>query len=335
MIVSIKTGGGSYDVVLQQGCAGQAGHYLELRRRVLIVTDDGVPAAYAAAVAACCAAPHICTVPQGEGSKSIAVWQQLLETMQRAGFDRGDCVVAVGGGMVGDLAGFAASAYMRGINFYNIPTTVLAQVDASVGGKTALNLGGIKNGVGAFYPPKAVLADPTLLATLPPRQVANGLAEAVKMALTSDASLFALFETEDASEHLPEIVYRSVCIKKAVVEADEKEAGQRKILNFGHTIGHAIESVQGENGLYHGECVALGMLPMCSESVRARLLPVLWRLGLPTSCRFDAAAVYGALLHDKKASDGGITVAETQAVGSCRLRTVTPEELAERLRYYD
>ena len=334
MIVSIKTGGGSYDVVLQQGCAGQAGHYLELRRRVLIVTDDGVPAAYAAAVAACCAAPHICTVPQGEGSKSIAVWQQLLETMQQQGFGRGDCVVAVGGGVVGDLAGFAASAYMRGIDFYNIPTTVLAQVDASVGGKTALNLGGIKNSIGAFYPPKAVLADLALLATLSRRQVANGLAEAVKIALTSDETLFRLFETEDPSAHLPEIICRSVCLKKAVIEADEKETGQRKILNFGHTIGHAIESVQGADGLLHGECVALGMLPMCSENVRARLLPVLRRLGLPVTCQFDREAVYRALLHDKKAAADGITVVETQRVGSCRLRTAAPEELAEKLRYY-
>ena len=335
MIIRIKTDSGGYDVVLQPGCAGQAERYLDLQRRVLVVTDSGVPAAYAAAVAGRCAAPHLCTVPQGEGSKSIAVWQQLLETMQRAGFDRTDCVVAVGGGVVGDLAGFAAASYMRGIDFYNIPTTVLAQVDSAVGGKTALDLGGIKNAVGAFYPPKAVLADPELLASLPPRQTANGLAEAVKMALTNDEALFDLFETEDPSKHLPEIISRSVSIKKAVVEADEREAGQRKILNFGHTLGHAIESVQGADGLLHGECVALGMLPMCGEAVRARLLAVLRRMGLPTACRFDKEAVYRALLHDKKAAAGGITVVEVQQVGSCRLRTAAPEELAEKLRYFD
>ena len=144
--------------------------------------------------------------------------------------------------MVGDLAGFAASAYMRGIDFYNIPTTLLSQIDSSIGGKTAINFGGVKNIVGAFYQPKKVLIDPDLLKTLPPRQISNGLAEAIKVGLTSDEKLFDIFENGEIGSRLDEIIVRALTVKKNVVEQDEKEAGLRRILNFGHTVGHGIES---------------------------------------------------------------------------------------------
>lgn len=318
----------SYDILIERGCLQQAGRLLDLDRRVLVVTDDGVPAAYAAAVAAQCRAATVVTVPQGEGSKSLAMFERLLTQMLHAGFTRGDCVVAVGGGVVGDLAGFAASAYMRGIDFYNIPTTVLSQVDSSVGGKTAVNLDGIKNIVGAFYQPKRVLIDPDVLATLPPRQIANGLAEALKMALTSDPALFALFEGDPAAQ--PEaVIAGAVRIKAAVVAADEKEAGLRRVLNFGHTIGHGIEAA---TGLYHGECVAIGLLPMCSDAVRARVLPILERLGLPTCAAADPDAVYAALVHDKKAGgDGTITVVTVPEIGTYRFERVAPAALRARI----
>ena len=328
MILPVALGANSYDIVLERGCLSRAGTFLNLDRKVLLVTDEGVPEAYAAAVAAQCGAAYIRRVPQGEGSKSLAVLESLLTYMLREGFTRGDCVAAVGGGMTGDLAGFAAACFMRGIDFYNIPTTVLSQVDSSIGGKTAVNLGGVKNIVGAFYQPKKVLIDPDTLATLPPRQIAGGLAEAVKMALTSDADLFALFETASPEAHMERIIADAIKIKRAVVEQDEKEQGLRKILNFGHTIGHGIESV---TGLYHGECVALGMLPMCSDAVRARLLPVLDKLGLPTSVRADAEKVYEAMLHDKKAGGGTLTVIRVESPGSFVIEQVPPEALRERI----
>ena len=264
------------------------------------------------------------TVPRGEGSKSFAVLEKLLTAMLDAGFTRGDCVCAVGGGMVGDLAGFAAASFMRGVDFYNIPTTVLSQVDSSIGGKTAVNLGGVKNIVGAFWQPKRVLVDVDTLATLPARQIASGLAEAVKAGLIADDKLFELFETGDVADNMERIIADSLRMKKAVVEQDEKEQGLRKILNFGHTIGHGIESV---TGLTHGESVALGMLPMCAESVRARLLPVLEKLGLPTQARADPEAVYAALLHDKKTAGGKITVVKVEQPGSFVLESVAPEAL--------
>ena len=332
MIINVSLGQRSYPVIFEHGALKKANVYFELNRKALIVTDDGVPEAYAKTVASQCGFADIVTVPQGEQSKSIKTYQTLLERMLLLGFTRGDCVVAVGGGVVGDLAGFTAASYMRGVDFYNVPTTVLSQVDSSVGGKTAVNLGGVKNVVGAFYQPKAVLIDPDVLGTLPRRQISNGLAEALKMSLTSDRDLFALFENEDVGSHLDEIIVRSVQIKKRVVELDEREAGLRRILNFGHTLGHAIESEEALHGLYHGECVALGMLPMCEDGLRERVKQVLIKLELPTEYRFDTETALAALKHDKKSASQGIRVTVVDEPGVYRELTLTPEALSQRFK---
>ena len=324
MILPVKTATGGYEIVLERGCLQRAEQYLDLRRRVLIVTDARVPAAYAEAIAAKSAAPLLRRLPSGEGSKSLRVMEELLTDMLRSGFTRSDCVCAVGGGVPGDLAGFTAACYMRGIPFYNIPTTLLSQVDSSIGGKTAVNLDGIKNPVGAFYPPARVLIDADTLSSLSPRLLAEGMAEAVKAGLIGDAALFALFESGAAAAQLDEVIRASLEVKRRVVEEDEADRGLRRILNFGHTIGHGIESV---TGLYHGECVALGMLPMCAPALRERLLPVLERLGLPTSVRADPERVYAAVLHDKKIVDGTLTVVRTEEPGSFTLEEMEPAAL--------
>lgn len=316
----------SYDILFAHGALKKAGQYLDLGRKAMIVTDSGVPSAYAKAIQSQCETGYIRTVPQGEGSKSLETYKELLSEMLSLGFTRKDCVIAVGGGVVGDLAGFTAASYMRGVDFYNIPTTVLSQVDSSIGGKTAVNLDGIKNIVGAFYQPKRVLIDPEVLATLPRRQISNGLAEALKMALTSDEDLFSLFETGDIRENLETIIQKSVLIKRDVVEQDEKELGLRRILNFGHTIGHAIESEEDLHGLYHGECVALGMLPMCGEDLRPRVKAVLEKLKLPTSLDFNEQTALEALVHDKKGESGGIRVTLVNTPGTYESKTLRPEE---------
>ncbi len=316
-----------YDIVIERGALDRAAELLDLDRKVLVVTDDGVPAEYASKVAASAKDGTVFTVAQGEDSKSLERFGEIMSRMLKLGFGRKDAVVAVGGGVVGDLAGFAASAYMRGIAFYNIPTTVLSQVDSSIGGKTAVNLDGIKNIVGAFYQPRKVLVDLDLLSTLPQRQISNGLAEAVKMSLTSDADLFELFEKGNISENMDEIITRSLMIKKNVVEQDEKEQGLRKILNFGHTIGHGIESFEHLNGLYHGECVALGMIPMVSDTLRPRLIKVLDNLSLPTSVELDCDAVYAAMIHDKKGEGDCVTVTTVPDAGRYEMKRVAFDEL--------
>ena len=319
----------NYRITIRRGSLADADTYMNLKRKVLIVTDSGVPAEYAKTVSACCADPVIVTVPQGESSKNLQNFEMLCRTMQENRFTRTDCVVAVGGGIVGDLAGFAAASFMRGIDFYNIPTTVLSQVDSSVGGKVAINLDGIKNCVGAFYQPKAVLIDPDVLKTLPPRQIANGLAEAVKMAITFDEDLLALLEADDYLSHTDEIIAAALRIKAAVVKADEKESGLRRVLNFGHTIGHGIEAAIPENTLYHGECVAIGMLPMCNDALHPRVEAILQKLGLPTGCAVDADTVWKAISHDKKLSGNTITVVFAQKAGSFELRSMPMDQLKE------
>lgn len=332
MIIPIKTQSGSYNIYLERGALGRIGEYFSLNRRVLIVTDSGVPKEYAETVAACCKEPYIVTLEQGEKTKCLQSFSYLLERLVKYGFTRTDCILAVGGGVMGDLAGFVASAFMRGIDFYNVPTTLLSQVDSSIGGKTAVDFLGYKNIVGAFYPPCGVLIDPETLKTLPKRQLSNGLAESLKMAATSDEVLFKVFEKGDIFAELDTIIERSLRIKKSVVEADERESGLRKILNFGHTLAHAIESVTALTGYYHGECVAIGMLPMCAPEVRNRLLPVLERLSLPTEidCAFEDLIT--ACRVDKKATGDKITIVYVPQIGKAELRTVSFQDYENILR---
>ena len=327
--IIVDLGTDSCTITIRRGSLAHVDDYMNLKRKVLIVTDSGVPAQYAQTVAAYCTSPLIVTIPQGENSKNLQSFESLCRTMLENGFTRTDCVVAVGGGVVGDLAGFAAASFMRGIDFYNIPTTVLSQVDSSVGGKVAIDLDNIKNCVGAFHQPKAVLIDPDVLDTLPPRQIANGLAEAVKMAATFDAELLSLFEADDYLSHIDQIIRRSVQIKAEIVRQDEKESGLRRVLNFGHTIGHGIETAAGLDQLYHGECVALGMLPMCEESLRHRLIAIWEKMGLPTAWEADPDAVWQAMFHDKKLSGNTITVVYAPKAGSFELRSMPIADLKE------
>lgn len=318
-----------YEVIFQRGALAKASRYLALDRNVLIVTDGGVPPAYVDALAGHCRRCDVHCVSAGEASKSPAALQALLRHMMDFGLTRGDCVAAVGGGMVGDLAGLAASVYMRGIDFYNVPTTLLAQADASIGGKTAVDFCGVKNLVGTFYRPRAVLIDPSVLETLPHRQTAAGLAEIVKVAMTSDRKLFEQLESAEPFPVPDDIIRRAVGNKAAIVAADEREQGLRRVLNFGHTIGHAIEATHPE--LLHGECVALGMLPMCSGPTADRLRALLVKLGLPVSCQLDREQILRLMAHDKKSDNGAIIVTRVHEPGNFYFDRITPESLAKKL----
>ena len=327
--LKLNLGNRGYDITVGNDILKDVGKLMNLDRRVFIVTDSGVPREYAEAIASASKTAVIYTVAEGEGSKSLGVMEKLLSAMLDFNMSRKDCAVAVGGGVVGDLTGFVAASYMRGIDFYNVPTTLLSQVDSSIGGKCAVNLGGVKNIVGAFYQPKAVIIDTDTLKTLPKRQISAGLAEAVKMSLTSDKELFEFFEREEISqENIEFVITRSLKIKKAVVEADERESGLRKILNFGHTFGHGIEAEAEMSGLYHGECVALGMLPMCSAELEKRLVKVLSRLGLPTEYTGDVDKALAYVVHDKKASDGAVEAIFVDAPGSYRIEKLSTRDFS-------
>lgn len=326
MNIGVSLGKNSYDIILERGVLQKAEELLELGRKTLIVTDSGVPKEYAEHICKSCKDYSLVCIEQGEESKNFDNLKMLCEVMLKEQFTRKDCVVAVGGGVVGDLAGFAASCYMRGIDFYNIPTTLLSQVDSSVGGKTAIDLCGVKNIVGAFYQPKAVLVDPDVLATLSEEQFACGAAEIIKMAATFDAELFDFIEKNSIKSQLEEIIARALKIKARVVEEDERESNLRKVLNFGHTLGHGIESV---TGLLHGQCVALGMIPMTDISVRKRLLSVLKKENLPTKCDADTDKVIEAVIHDKKAEDNIIVTTQVEKIGSYKLVPMNIEQLKD------
>lgn len=331
MKTRVELGAESYDIIIERGSINRFSELTGIKGKVLVVTDSGVPEEYSKCIASQFDESYIYTVSEGESSKNLTEFGKIQSFLLKNNFTRNDSVVACGGGVPGDLAGFVSACFMRGINFYNFPTTVLSQVDSSIGGKTAVDLDGIKNIVGAFYQPKMVVIDPDVLNTLPERQISNGLAEAVKMSLTSDKKLFELFETKDIIENIDEILYKSIEIKRKVVEKDAKESGLRMILNFGHTIGHGIESGENLHGLYHGECVAIGMIPMCSDSVRARLIPVLQKLNLKTEISLETEKVISAIAHDKKMRDGTVNAVLVNEVGTFAMKKMTLCEISDKL----
>lgn len=324
----------SYDIIVKRGCLKNLHHFTDVvYRRVFVLTDSGVPARYAQTVAEQCKQATLYTIAQGEGSKCLKVYGEVLTAMLDAGMTRHDLLVAVGGGVVGDLGGFCAATYMRGIEFINCPTTTLSQIDSSIGGKTAVNLGETKNIVGAFWQPGLVLIDPDTLDTLPARQYANGLAEAIKAGLIADPELFALFERENPQNNIEEIICRSLRVKQRVVEEDEREHSTRICLNFGHTIGHGVEAVCGvrgrrTHGFYHGECVAMGMLPMIEEKTLVRRTRAIYRtLGLPVRISGNKQKILDAIRHDKKGDGDTITVIRVPELGHWRADAVSVDKL--------
>ena len=239
MEIEVHTRQRNYPIILEHGVLARAKEVIGECGQPVLISDTGVPEKWRNLLQQQYPQSPMIVVPHGEESKSIAQWSGILSRMLEENVSRKDVVIALGGGVVGDLAGFCAASYKRGIRWVNIPTTMLSIVDSSIGGKTAVDLDGIKNCVGAFWQPSMVLADPEVLSSLSPRLLSEGMAEAVKMGMTHDPGLFALFEHDDYMDHLDEIIYRSLEVKRKVVEHDEEENGERMLLNFGHTYGHA------------------------------------------------------------------------------------------------
>lgn len=330
MILPVKMNDFNYDVVIEKGCINNVNEYLDLNRKVLILTDSLVPINYSNIVKKKSKEGYIYTIASGEASKSFENYGKILDYLVEHQFSRTDCIVAVGGGVVGDLAGFVASTYMRGITFYNIPTTLLSQVDSSIGGKTAIDKCGIKNIVGAFYPPHKVLIDTDLLKTLDDRQLHSGLVEAIKMGLTNDQELFDLIKnSNNLFDDIETIVTKALTVKKMIVEADPKEKGLRRVLNYGHTIGHAIES---STKYLHGECVGLGMLYFASLDVREEIKEVLEKYHLPISHNVDNKILYDYICLDKKRSGNKITIVYVEEKGNFKFLNIELEAIKDYLK---
>ena len=322
-------------------------------RVAALVSDSNVGPLHAARAAAALEAAGFRVsardVPAGEGSKTPARLAELWDFFHGARVSRQDLVVALGGGVVGDLAGFAAATWLRGVAVLQVPTSLLAMVDSSIGGKTAVDLPSGKNLAGAFHQPAAVVADPALLDTLPAREFSQGLAEAVKYGCIRDAAFFAWFEARAgapfSAADAETLVRTSAAHKVAVVNEDERESGLRATLNFGHTVGHAVEKVLGYGTLAHGEAVALGMVAAAKlgealgetePGTAARIEALLAALALPTALGrvapgVSAAALAEAMLSDKKRYGGEIRFVLLDRIGSCRVVPLAPADVAARL----
>ena len=271
--------------------------------------------------------------PAGEQTKCLGRYGELLSFLAENRFTRSDCVIALGGGVTGDLAGFAAATYQRGLGFVQVPTTLLAAVDSSVGGKTAIDLPEGKNQVGAFYQPALVLCDTDTLSTLPKRELTAGFAEVIKYAVLGDR---ALFETlKNRGHDLPQVIETCVRHKAAIVAEDERDTGLRRLLNLGHTFGHAVESRSGYT-LLHGEAVSVGMAMICRAACAKGLLSqsdfeavaaLLRAFDLPTETDYSADELYDTLLLDKKFSGGKLHLIVPREIGRCDILPVTPDEL--------
>lgn len=278
--------------------------------------------------------------PAGEQSKRMHTLEAALEFLAGARLTRKDCVVALGGGVVGDLAGFAAGCYLRGVRYIQMPTTLLAAVDSSVGGKTAVDLAAGKNLAGLFHQPSLVICDTDCFVTLPPEEFANGAAEAIKTGILGDKALFSLFESGEAAHHLEDIVSRCVSYKAGIVEQDETESGPRKLLNLGHTIGHAVEQCSGY-AVPHGHAVAIGLaaiarasekLGWTEEPVAERIETALLKNNLPVTTELTPDALAMAALSDKKRSGGSITLVVPKRIGSCALMELPTVQLERVFR---
>lgn len=342
--VAVGLGDRAYEVKIGGGLVSEAGAYLRpllKRSRVAVVSDQTVWQLHGGRLTAALQRHDIevspIVVPPGEQTKSFDGLADLCDHLLALELDRGDLIIAFGGGVVGDLAGFAASIYKRGIDFVQIPTTLLAQVDSSVGGKTAIDTLRGKNLIGAFHQPRLVLADLDILATLPQRQMRAGYAEVIKYGLLGDFAFFEWLELNVADvlardpRALAQAVTRSVQMKADIVADDEKEAGRRALLNLGHTFGHALESEMGfGDELLHGEAVAAGSaiafrfsaaLGLCSSQDASRAVRAIGAAGLPTrmgditSTTFDAEVLVRHMAQDKKAEGGHLTFILARALG--------------------
>lgn len=318
---------------------------------VLIVTDRHVAEHYLDRIETTLAAhrPGTLILPPGEPAKTLENWRRVLDALVEHGAQRDATIVALGGGVIGDLAGFAAASYMRGIRVVQVPTTLLAQVDASIGGKTGVNLPAGKNLVGAFHQPERVLIDPTTLATLDGREFRAGLAEVVKYGAIRDAAFLDRLEAEAPglldrqAEALTSAILCAARHKVEIVAADEREAGQRALLNFGHTFGHALEAETGYTRFLHGEAVAIGMAQATTLSARLgdladadaeRLIHLLERLELPTRRPADVSpdALAARMQLDKKNRDGRVRLVLLDALGQARVRDdIAPDRILEVL----
>lgn len=327
--VSIDLPNNPYDIYIQSHILEDISPYIDVEKEYVIITDQNVPLKWVDLVKNQLPKSSVFTVPGGETSKSMETANEILEWMVEHKFTRSTWVIALGGGVIGDLAGMVASLYMRGVSFIQIPTTLLSQIDSSVGGKVGVNASIMKNAFGAFYQPKLVLIDPHTLSTLADEHIANGMAEMIKYGMIQDSNLFEELEKYTLKEKVTDWIATCVKIKANVVLEDELDLGIRQILNYGHTIGHAIE-MHSDYKMLHGEAVAIGMQLMAKPYRHfERLVNVLKKFELNKQYEIDSEALLSYIKTDKKASGDNINIILVEDIGHAILKPVKVDDLKE------
>ena len=338
----------SYEILLDRGLLDKSGelisHVIKPKAKACVVTDDNVDKYYGERLMKSLDAAGIeakkFVFPHGEASKNHSTLLDIYDFMTENGYTRSDFIVALGGGVVGDTAGYAAATYMRGIEFVQIPTTVVSQADSSVGGKTAVNINSGKNLVGAFHQPKLVICDTDTLKTLTPEFFSDGMAEVIKHGMIKSPELFEILLNEDINENIVDIMKRNVTIKGQVVENDEREKGERMLLNFGHTLAHALEKYYNYTGITHGNAVAVGMSVfthiaerrgMCKKGVGDKLDELLVKCGLPIKDSAPLDKLYELSLRDKKHLSSGMNIIICPDIGKSEIVKMSVEEYKEFL----
>lgn len=326
--ITVETNNNSYNIELDFNALNNLYKYIDVSRHVFIITDENVEKLYLETVKNQFVFVESFAIKPGEASKSFEDLNDILTYMQNLKLNRNVLVIGLGGGVVGDIAGLAASLYLRGVDYLAIPTTTLAQIDSSVGGKVAINLNGIKNVVGSFYQPIKVIVDPEVLRTLALSEYNSGLVEAVKTGLLFDSTLFYLLLENDIKSNETDIIKRSIIAKKNIVELDEKELGKRKLLNFGHTLGHAFET---KYGFSHGQSVMLGMIYTVDNiDIKNNLIKIAKKLDLYYEIELTED-LYELMLFDKKMGEDNITMAQVDQIGKGYLKEYPKSHLWEIL----
>ena len=338
----------SYEILIDKGILDNTGEYVRAVKsagKAAIITDDNVDRFYGERVMRSLEnagfSPKKHVFPHGEASKNHTTLLGIYDFLAENGYTRSDFIVALGGGVVGDTAGYAAATYMRGIDFIQIPTTVVSQADSSVGGKTAVDISGGKNLVGAFHQPRLVICDTDTLNTLTPEFFSDGMAEVVKHGMIKSAELFDILSSKDIKENIVDIMRRNVTIKGQVVENDEREKGERMLLNFGHTLAHALEKYYDFTGLTHGCAVAVGMSVfthiaerrgMCRVGVADKLDELLKKCGLPITDSAPMDELFTISLGDKKHLASGMNIVICSDIGESKVVRMSVDEYKEFLK---
>lgn len=328
MELKINLGERSYSCLIEKGILKTLTNYFPSDKKVLIIKDKNVDYKYLPSFSN---NVYIEEFEASEMHKSFEYYRKYIDVLIENNFSRSDIVCAIGGGVTGDLAGFVSSTYKRGCKFINCPTTTLSMVDSSIGGKVAINENNIKNIVGAFYQPSIVLIDPLVLETLPNRHFYNGMVEALKMGLIGDKSLYQLFKDKRYCNSVEEIIYKSLDLKRKIVEEDEREQSVRKLLNFGHTIGHAIESLHLDE-IYHGEAVGIGMLYLITDkSLKGEVEDILQDMKINTKIKINNNEIMKLIMNDKKATSTMIDIIKVDNVGEAYIERVEISSLVSIL----